>query len=181
MPVSVLQAVLDGIRYPAFVIDRRGTIHFRNRSAKKDLEADGHFLDDPDLGLVLADEDGYGAFRAALEWFFATPEESLKTLLSGNLCLDMQRVYGERTLAVATFRVLSAPEPVAVGDVEKLLRLTPAQAKLSVAIFNGKSVKDYAREADMAVATVRWHLSRVLKRAACRNQSDLIRRIATLP
>lgn len=181
MPISILQSLLDGIRHSAFVLDRKAKIHFRNRAARLHSAPGGKFIDDPKAGLVLADDDGYAAYMAALEWFFVSGEDRLKTLIPENVCLVLERVQGDQALVVARFNPLMVRAVVDADDVERLLKLTPAQARLSVAIFEGKSVKEYAVETDTTVSTVRWHLSETLKRVACRNQVDLIRLIAQLP
>ncbi|MGH6816051.1 MAG: hypothetical protein ACREC6_10120, partial [Hyphomicrobiaceae bacterium] len=55
------------------------------------------------------------------------------------------------------------------------LGLTPMQARLTLALADGRTIKDYAAERGRKVSSVRWHLHNILQRTNCSSQLQLIR------
>ena len=63
--------------------------------------------------------------------------------------------------------------------LRKLFSLTATEARLAVALCDGRSVTDYALERGVAVGTVRIQMKRVLAKTQCHRQADLVRRVLT--
>lgn len=61
----------------------------------------------------------------------------------------------------------------------KLFGLTPAEARLTMALCDGRSVNDHALQRSVAVGTVRIQMKRVLAKTGCHRQADLVRRVLT--
>jgi DNA-binding CsgD family transcriptional regulator/PAS domain-containing protein len=73
-----------------------------------------------------------------------------------------------------------APFDVPKGMLEKLFRLSPAEAKLAKAIVEGGSVNGYALTHGLAQGTVRFQLKQVLAKTGCARQSDLVRHVCSV-
>jgi DNA-binding CsgD family transcriptional regulator len=56
--------------------------------------------------------------------------------------------------------------------------VTPAQAKLAVALFNGMSVEKYALEAGISINTARMHIQHLYGRTGVKRRTDLVRLLA---
>jgi len=62
-----------------------------------------------------------------------------------------------------------------------LFGLSPAQAEIALAIFNGKSPEQIATERSIAISTLRTHLAEIFARTGAENQRDLVRLLGMLP
>ena len=64
-------------------------------------------------------------------------------------------------------------------DVKKLreFELTPAEIRVAMALFQGKSVCEYAKSAGIAIGTARWHVRQVYEKSNVHRQSELIYRL----
>jgi DNA-binding CsgD family transcriptional regulator/PAS domain-containing protein len=85
-----------------------------------------------------------------------------------------------RRPAVVLF--ISAPERNPVPMVDQIagqLQLTPAEARLAAALVEGKSMKEFAEEAEVTLNTARTHLKRVFHKAGVSRQGELIRFLLT--
>jgi DNA-binding CsgD family transcriptional regulator len=60
-------------------------------------------------------------------------------------------------------------------------RLSPTQAALTVAIFNGQSLVEFAEQRQNKLSTVRSQLSRIFAKTGARTQVELMRLVAALP
>ena len=63
----------------------------------------------------------------------------------------------------------------------KLYHLSRTQGSIAIAIFNGQSPEEIARDRGIKISTVRTHLADVFRRTRTRTQRDLIRLIGSLP
>lgn len=63
--------------------------------------------------------------------------------------------------------------------LEKLFRLSPAEARLAKAIVEGGAVNTYALAQGLAEGTVRFQLKQVLAKTGCPRQSDLVRLVCS--
>ena len=61
--------------------------------------------------------------------------------------------------------------------LHQLYGLTPAEAKLASALAAGKSLEEYASEAQVNISTVRTHLKHLFSKMSVGRQSELVRRI----
>lgn len=74
----------------------------------------------------------------------------------------------------------AAPPVVAESAVAAALGLTPAEARLAVALAGGTDLEQYAEQCELSLHTVRNQLKRALSKSGSRRQSDLIRRVLTM-
>jgi len=75
----------------------------------------------------------------------------------------------------------TAPRPDrAAATLQGLFGLTPAQADLTVALFGGESLQEYADRRGRSLNTVRTHLKEVFAKTGARRQADLIRQLTVL-
>jgi DNA-binding CsgD family transcriptional regulator/PAS domain-containing protein len=77
-------------------------------------------------------------------------------------------------------------DPAAAGTlpwelVQRLYGLSPAEAKLSVALAGGWAIKDYAERSAISVETARSQLKAAMAKTRTHRQAELIRRILTGP
>jgi DNA-binding CsgD family transcriptional regulator len=83
--------------------------------------------------------------------------------------------------AVAFFgdpdRVAGTPEAV----MQRVFRLTRAEARFANALIAGQSVREYAEREELSEETVRTHLKRVLAKTGARRQQELVRIILSGP
>jgi len=64
--------------------------------------------------------------------------------------------------------------------VARLLRLTPAEGRVAVAVATGQTLAGAANALGCAESTVRTHLKRVYRKQGLRKRSELVRRILSL-
>ena len=62
-----------------------------------------------------------------------------------------------------------------------LFRVSPAQAEIALAIYNGKTPEQIAAERGVAISTLRTHLATIFLRTGTENQRDLVRLLGMLP
>jgi DNA-binding CsgD family transcriptional regulator len=53
------------------------------------------------------------------------------------------------------------PEALISANKLRKFKLTPAEIKITRAIFQGKSVAAYAEEARISINTARWHVKQI--------------------
>jgi DNA-binding CsgD family transcriptional regulator len=73
---------------------------------------------------------------------------------------------------------ITDPEEAAALDsraLHELFGLTPAEIRLSIALVEGKSVEEYAREAAISSNTARTYVKRIYSKTGVRRQSELVR------
>ena len=54
------------------------------------------------------------------------------------------------------------------------LALTPAETRLAIALFKGRSVEAYAKEAGISINTARWYVKQIYLKTGVRRQAELI-------
>jgi DNA-binding CsgD family transcriptional regulator len=84
-------------------------------------------------------------------------------------------------LALVTLRSTRDSPAFAAGTLIALFGLSPAQAEIALAIYNGKSTEQIAVERGVAPTTMRTHLSEIFLRTGAENQRDLVRMLGMLP
>ena len=75
------------------------------------------------------------------------------------------------------------PAPPAELDRERvgeLLGLTPRESHLAVALAEGRTVSDVARETGRSVNTVRWHLQHIYTKLDLSRQAEVVRAVMAL-
>ena len=78
-----------------------------------------------------------------------------------------------------------AVDPAARGDidarrVEALLRLTPAESGVAVALAEGRTVGEIALDTGRSETTVRWHLKQIFARHGISRQVDLVKLVLSV-
>ena len=65
--------------------------------------------------------------------------------------------------------------------LEHLFGLSPTQAGIALALFNGRSPEEIALERGIKMTTLRTHLTEIFLRTGTETQRDLMRLLGTLP
>jgi DNA-binding CsgD family transcriptional regulator len=65
--------------------------------------------------------------------------------------------------------------------VQQLYRLTPAEARLTLLLTQGKSVAEASAELKVTTNTTRTHLKRIFQKTGARRQSDLVKLLINSP
>jgi DNA-binding CsgD family transcriptional regulator len=125
---------------------------------------------------------GIGLTRSALRPPFGADGRDLLNELVPHLsrALEISRALGESKAArKAPLPGPSAPtSPVPEQkQLQLMLALTPAQARLAALIFGGNSVREAAGELGITEASARQYLKRIFARTGARRQGELIRMI----
>ena len=78
--------------------------------------------------------------------------------------------------------LVHGPQGVDSGShlLQQIFGLTPAEARLTRLILEGRSPSDAAIQLHVSVSTIRTQLSAVLKKTGAQRQSDLVRRLSPL-
>lgn len=66
------------------------------------------------------------------------------------------------------------PVDLAAHDLKSMLNLTPAEARVAMALFEGHSLKEAAQQLSISSNTARIHLSRIFDKTDTKRQSELI-------
>jgi DNA-binding CsgD family transcriptional regulator len=69
----------------------------------------------------------------------------------------------------------SKPPQPDCATVQRMLALPPAQARVAVMLFNGRSVKEAAAELGIAEGSARQYLKQIFSKTGARRQSELVR------
>lgn len=82
----------------------------------------------------------------------------------------------------AALILVHGPQGVDSGShlLQQIFGLTPAEARLTRLILEGRSPGDAAIQLHVSVSTIRTQLSAVLKKTGAQRQSDLVRRLSPL-
>lgn len=67
------------------------------------------------------------------------------------------------------------------ASLEALFQLSPTQAAIALALYEGKSPEQIATERAVRISTLRTHLVQIFARTGAENQRDLIRLLGLLP
>lgn len=84
--------------------------------------------------------------------------------------------------SAAVLVTVTDPDDVTRPPAEHLAHhfgFTPAEARLAAALAARQSLEEYAEQAGVTIGTARWTLKRVLDKAGCRRQSELVHVLAT--
>lgn len=89
--------------------------------------------------------------------------------------------FGENAVAAIFCSDPDAVVGVLSQTLEIMYRMTPAEARLTEALANGQSLKDYADTRCIAISTVRTQLKAAAAKTGARRQADLVRIVLTSP
>jgi len=88
---------------------------------------------------------------------------------------------GRSGLALVTLRSAWDSPSFSSELLIALFGLSPAQAEIALAIFDGCSPEEIAAHRGVAVSTLRTHLAQIFVRTGAENQRDLVRLLGMLP
>jgi DNA-binding CsgD family transcriptional regulator len=83
--------------------------------------------------------------------------------------------------ALVALRAASDDPPFTQAMLCALFHLSPAQALIALAIYDGKTPEEIAASRGIRISTLRTHLTEIFLRTGVENQRDLVRLLGTLP
>lgn len=188
-----MQIALDGVTTAVLLVDVRGHLRHANRRADV-LRERGCFNLDKTGRVVFADrradiafgkavdaivrrdycgyvggfevrEAGGGTCRATLAPF-STREESAWG--------PLERLYCDRPVALLCIVERRDPEMPTSENLRRLFGLTPAEAALALALYEGETLKSFAEARGVAVQTARKQLAAIFGKTGTSQQSQLV-------
>jgi DNA-binding CsgD family transcriptional regulator len=191
---SPIEHTLDELKSAMFLLDGVGNITHANESGRDILDRKD-FLRTEQGRLVAADAQlnrilreavaasilGDGATRSesiALPFVAQDGERFVGHLLP--LTAGRRRKTGIAYDATAVLFVTRASlDTTAASDIiKKIFKLTPAEARVLLAVVELGSVSETSRNLDIAESTVKTHLGRIFTKTDTRRQADLVKLVA---
>ncbi len=191
---SPIEHTLDELKSAMYLLDGAGNITHTNQSGR-DLLYRKDFLRNEQGRLVAADPLlnrilreavaasllGDGAIKSesiALPFVAEGGERFVGHLLP--LTAGRRRRTGIAYDATAVLFVGKASlDTTAASDmIKKIFRLTPAEARVLLAVVELGSVSETSRNLDIAESTVKTHLGRIFTKTDTKRQADLVKLIA---
>ena len=192
------QAILDRLRHPVLLVDAAHTLRFANAAGRTTLTSE--------LAVRVIDEQLRGsdpsddrALAKALDSLVvAAPHvDTPKRLFVRLRGTDRQHRFGASLSALRPAETGGAfgPLPLAMlvlhdarletacdpFVLQELFGLTPAEADVGVLLGQGATPEDIATRRGVAITTVRSQLRGLMEKTGTKRQSDLVRRLLTLP
>jgi DNA-binding CsgD family transcriptional regulator len=81
---------------------------------------------------------------------------------------------------LAILRLRGRVQPPSVEDIRTVLALSPREADVALGLVNGLSPEEIAKELEVSVDTIRWHLKNIYQRVGCSSQAELVRMLLSL-
>ena len=191
--------LLDGLGQAVFMIGSHGRIIWQNSWSDRILnQQDGLIISDGELHAVSAAANaelqqlvkaalltssqprtGPGGLTNITRPSLKRPYQVLVTPLSRSPERNILSLQLNVVPAAAIFVMDLEQKSVPSTDVLRTLyKLTPAEARLAIALGSGISLKAYAERAKLSIHYVRWLLKQVEAKTDTRRMSDLIRLLA---
>lgn len=193
--------VLNALRAPLLLIDPQRRVQMANAGARALLDrndglrvADGHLMASVDgddhrllhaLHALRLGASGHPTAVAEDRVFLRITRALGRSPLA--LCLYALRPHGPLAVPAGSpmaLVLLHDPDANAVPDpffVAASFNLTPAEAKVTLALARGIKPKAIAHEHGVALSTVRSQLKSAMSKAGVRSQADLMTRLAAVP
>jgi len=189
------QSILNALLAAVFIIDGNGNIQFSNAKGESLLRDERIVKSDGAGCLCFADARDdravtesirraamrlYGDEREIIPLRTASPGRCLAFVTT----LSMQRGAPARrgaklffpVTAIAVFIIDSSETPQAkIDTVARALKVTPAEARLALALLHDKSLKQYADENDISIHTARAQMQSLLSKTGTNRQAALVR------
>lgn len=182
-----LGSVLDQIGIGLIVAGKNLEISYSNHNAERFL-SDGQYVANVSHHLEIMDALARKRIERSIDYALQQAGDSDA---AGPAIIPLRGKMTEIMLKTSLMPMLSCPllGPARTAlimwptgqrtsiSLEKLreIGLTNAESRLTEALLQGKTVTQYAKEKNLAVATVRAHLKRVMMRLDVHRQSDLVR------
>jgi len=181
-------AVLVTLAFGCVICDGTGRVLFANRAAET-LEREGA------LTLVMS-RQGIGAPDPTERARFAALIRDTAIGGSGG-CMLLNAAHGVRLFVLATplpgrlngqpgqvlltFRSETASPTVDTTMLGRLFQLTPAEARLAIALAAGRSLAEIGAELRVTENTLRTQIASVLRKTGTANQRELVRMLNLVP
>lgn len=191
--------VLDAVPLGVILVNAAGRVLQTNRAAQRILAlTDGLSTDSDGALLAAARKDTERLHEVVSEVASAAPGGTAQPV--GVLKLDRPTMSGSWLLAVipvhARRRADTVSEIAAIfvtetdtGDptgippqsIERLFALTPAEARLLVALVDGLSLDEIAARSEVSKNTLRNQLNQIFRKTGANKQSELVRMVLASP
>jgi DNA-binding CsgD family transcriptional regulator len=182
-------AALQTVAFGAVVCDGGRRLVFVNQAAER-LAAGGHGIN---LGwraggisaslpyeqrrLAQLIKDAAGSGRAGAMAVTGSTGKKLFLLVT-----PLPRMFNQAArLVLVTLRAAEASPLVDAGTLISVFGLTPAEARVAVALSTGASIGEITVELGVKEPTVRTHISRLLDKSGAANQREFVALLALLP
>jgi DNA-binding CsgD family transcriptional regulator len=191
---TVRESTLDALTFGIVVCEAGGRIVFANAAAEALAQAGaGLVLGSSGKGLgallpvegrtlaALINDAGSGGSGGAMRLSGrngGTDLVVLVTPLPRSLAVDSS---AGTTRVLVTLRSARDSPSFTAEILIHLFGVSPAQAEIALAIYNGKTPEQIAAERGVAISTVRTHLTEIFVRTGAENQRDLVRLLGMLP
>lgn len=187
---DALYAIVDSLAFGIVICDSAGLVLFANRLAEQFGEV-GHGIifttSQSGRALVASVPAERRAFGDLIKSAISGVESGMRLSANGGFALAVVtpiEVRSENSLKQAVQVTIAAEQKLTAAVESRLIsifKLSPTQAALAAALYNGESLVTFAKSRNNKLTTVRSHLSRVFAKTGTRNQIELMRLIATVP
>jgi len=173
------------------ITDNQGQVMEMNQAAKSIVQLeDGLIIRDGQLGArrafentrvvkLVADATGRGQSRAAAGRMLIGRYDGLPAYVLSVAPLRADLALNDRRFAMIVIVDPERHSPSA-KDLAQFFGLSPAEARLAVALLTGKTLAEIARNSGIQVTTLKTQLRCVLKKVGAKRQSDLIRILSSI-
>ncbi len=191
-----LEAVLDHLAVACLLVDTSGQLIHANAGAEAVLRSSAPFrvvqgriitdgaanqrIWETLLGRLTPVDGPAEGTAAALETGDGTPLRVVALPLTPPRSETLGLMPPSAPLGLVCIGSITPRPDRAVATLRKLFGLTPAQADLTVALFGGESLHEYAGRRGRSLNTVRTHLKEVFAKTGARRQADLVRQLTML-
>lgn len=110
-----------------------------------------------------------------------TDREGMPGLLALISPLPRQDAAGSPCQVLISLRRIPGNASFTKAMLIEAFRLSPAQAEIAIALYEGASVEEIAIRRNVKMTTMRTHLAEILSRTGTENLRDLVRLLATIP
>jgi len=194
------QSALNMLPSAVFVVDATGKIQFSNLKGERLLQQENIVKTDTTGRLSFPDARDHRAVSesirrtAALKADHEGPVIPLHVAVKGRYLafvtvLSTQPHAPVRRsstfllpgLPIAVFVIDSQEMPrTTIETVKRALNVTPAEARLALALLHDKSLKDYADRNAISIHTARTQMRSLLEKSGTRKQATLVRRLTNI-
>jgi DNA-binding CsgD family transcriptional regulator len=197
---STCQSVLDLLVAPVFIVNANGKLHFSNAIGERLLRQEQIVKSDPGGRLCLVDARDHRAVMNAVRSTASRLDccgprfiplqgapkgrylAFVTTLLMQRRNLTDRELYLlTPNLPIAVFIIDSSEKTqTRIEGVATALGVTPAEARLALALLHDKTLKEYADEQGVSIHTVRIQMRSLLDKTDTRRQAELVRLLANI-
>ncbi|MBN9062783.1 MAG: hypothetical protein J0H41_10120 [Rhizobiales bacterium] len=180
-------AVLETLAFGCVICDAAGRVLLANQAA--------HALERAGAITLAASRQGLGARSPTERAEFAALIRAAATGGGGGMLINAVhgarlfvlatplpgRLNGRPGQALVTFRSEAANPTVDAALLSRLFQLTPAEARLAVALAAGRSLAEIGAESRVTENTLRTQVASALRKTGAANQRELVRMLNLMP